>query len=365
MSEFKMTKSFAAETDRQLTRVRFSPTEALLASGSFDGTVRWWLPTTEENQWQEQPPLTGHQGWVTAILFSRDGQTLFSADSWGTVRCWQRTETGWEQKWSQSEAHDGWILQMVIHPQGFNLSSCGRDGFLRTWNTKDGTMLTERDHRPLLPANSPHVERVAVQSLAVHPVSGSLVSGDQFGTIRVWEGDQHAPARTFDASELFLEHRLQQVGGVRQLAFSVDGQRLAAAGTRPKNGGNVQGVPIVLLFDWNSGEKQTTLELGTTSDVYVTDLLFHRQGWLVMTTSGNPGTGQVVGMGPDDKTPRFREKNLANCHSLTLDPEQQHLAVISTNKKSNGNGRRLNDQGEYPGNYSHLTIFRMEENGSS
>ena len=137
------------------------------------------------------------------------------------------------------------------------------------------------------------------------------------------------------------------------------------AGTRPKNGGNVQGVPLVLLFDWKTGERSAALELGATSDVYVTDLEFHPDGFLLATTSGNPGTGQFICMTPGEEKPFLIDKSLANCHAFSWLIDRKQIAVTSTNKNSNGNGRRLDDDGNYPGNHSQVTLFEIQQDSPS
>jgi WD40 repeat protein len=64
--------------------VAFSPDGSLLASASYDETVRLWNPSTG----QEVQELEGHTGWVNAVAFSPDGSLLASASSDQTVRLW-------------------------------------------------------------------------------------------------------------------------------------------------------------------------------------------------------------------------------------------------------------------------------------
>ena len=200
----------------------------------------------------------------------------------------------------------------------------------------------------------------AVETFAVafHPKEDALVSADLRGRVRHWDVKTGKRSREFDATVLYKEHRLQDVGGARVLAFDTKGERLFVGGTKPKNGGNVQGVPTILVFNWKTGKLEQTLELGKTSDVYVCAIEYHPDGFLMAALSGNPGTGKLIFQRPDEKTPFYTTSKYRNCHSLTLHPDRRQFAVTSTNNGSNGNGRRLKN-GEYLGNHSPVHLLEL------
>lgn len=67
-----------------VTTVAFSPDEKLLASGSYDTTVKLWDLATGI----ELRTLKGHQESVGAVAFSPDGRTIASASGDGIVNLW-------------------------------------------------------------------------------------------------------------------------------------------------------------------------------------------------------------------------------------------------------------------------------------
>ena len=75
--------------------------------------------------------------------------------------------------------------------------------------------------------------------------------------------------------------------------------------------------------------------------------------------SGNPGSGKLFFARAEDKEPFYVTTKMANCHSLAVHPDGRQLAVAGTNTGSNGNGRLLGKNKEYPGNFSPLHLFDL------
>lgn len=340
LAGFKPEKQRTIEARPQVAAVRISPDGRRLAGGGFDGVVRLWDLSAEEPKARQ---LAGHQGWVEGLAMH--GQALYTADSWGCLRAWTLGDQT-KQKWEQKEAHDGWIRQIAVSPGGDSIVTCGRDQTVKKWAATDG--------KPLRSWNAGE----DVYSVTFHP-DGRLFSGDSRGSIRQWADDQDEPARAFDGSVLYTYDRIQDVGGVKSLAVDAAGDVLAAAGAIPSRGATVQGEPTLLLFDLKSGELRRTIKLGATKDCYVHDVQRHPGGFWMAVSCGTPGTGQIVFVGDEDDEPFFRETKVPNCHSISYHPESELLAVSATNKGSNGNGRRLNKEGEYEANSTPVELFQL------
>lgn len=331
--------------DRQMTSLRYSPCGKFLAAGGYDGTLRRFDATNDELP--ALAPLAGHSGWVTAVAFHPDGRRLFSVDSWGRLSAWAYTEAAPPPLWSVEQAHNGWIRGMALSADGATLATCGADQRVCLWSPDDGSL------RRALPAGDD------VYSLAFHP-QGALVAGDLHGTIKQWDVATGASVRQFEARSMYLYDRIQDVGGVRVLAFDRSGATLAAGGAVPKGGGFVQGSPLAHWYDWQTGDLRHTLKFGADSDGFVYDLCEHGDGFWMAVTSGQPGNGKLLFHLPGGEQPFFTAP-MANCHALAVHPGGRRLVVLATNGGSSGNGRRLKDGREYAGNFSPLHVWDLVE----
>src|SRR5713101_8701343 len=80
-----VTATFKGHTEA-LYAVAFSPDGKLIATGSFDKTVRLWNPSGKEIRTLNGP--AGHQNLVLAVAFSRNGQWLASGSSDNSAKIW-------------------------------------------------------------------------------------------------------------------------------------------------------------------------------------------------------------------------------------------------------------------------------------
>jgi WD40 repeat protein len=339
---------------QQVCIVRFSPCGKFLAAGGFDGQVHLWDATADALV--PLPPRTGHNGWVQTLAFHPDRKRLFAADSWGRLCCFSYAEKQVRPLWTVPQAHDGWVRQVAVSPDGKRLATCGRDGAVRLWSVDEGKKQQESN---LSPERRGYGEDVF--SLAFHPDGKALVYGDLKGVIHQWDLMTDKAGRTFDARLLYRYDRIQDVGGVRCLAFDRGGAMLACGGTQPKSGGFVQGTPLILLFDWQTGTLRHTHKIGADNDGFVYDMAFHAAGFVMAVTSGQPGSGKLLFQRPGAAQPFFLSTKMANCHSLAVHPNEKRLIVSATNGGSSGNGRQLGKNKEYPDNWSPLHSWEMSD----
>jgi hypothetical protein len=361
------------QTASQIFHARFTACGTALVAACMDSTVRRWrfvdpppeaaAPAVPDAKPQpkaaakgkavapqdlvELAPIQGFQSWVQTLATHPSASAVYAADAWGRLGAWDALAEGTAPLWCIDHAHEGWIRQLAVSPKGDLLASCGRDQYVRIWDTRDGRKIAELKHAQ------------DVYCLAFSPEGAQVVFGDFSCAIHVADAGLRRIERKLDASPLYLLSRMQEVTGLRVLRFSPDGATLIAAGCKPASGGFVKGTPNALLFDYASGKVGEVTVVGGESEGFFLDLGWHPAGFFAGALSGQPGSGQLVFFKPGEKGPFFADKSVANCQSIALHPGGRFLAVIGTNKGSNGNGRPAKGAPYLPNN-SPIHLYSME-----
>jgi WD40 repeat protein/serine/threonine protein kinase len=192
--------------------VAFSPDGRRLASGSgdTDGTVGE-LKIWDAQTGQEEFTLRGHTMVVFCVAFSPDGKRLASGSRDQTVKLWDVT-TG--QEALTLHGHLSNVRTVMFSPDGRRMISACHDGRIRIWDATPNSDAKDMDALTLRGDGQP------VNSVAFGPADRRLLaSAHQDGTIRLWDAATGKPRATLQAD----------THGVNAVAFSPDGQYLAAA----------------------------------------------------------------------------------------------------------------------------------------
>ncbi|MCO6455259.1 MAG: WD40 repeat domain-containing protein [Pirellulaceae bacterium] len=299
--------------DRPLIACRFDPAGRYVFCGSEDAVVeRFQLADGAKTILSG-----GHDTWVRALAFSKDGAQVVSGGCDGKLTWWE-TAAEAPAPIRSIDAHQGWIRSLDVSPDGTLLASGGNDNLIRLWNLADGTLVRE------LAGHERHVYNVAF-----HPQGQFLLSGDLTGALKQWDFAAGTEVRSFDAKPLHSYNGGQQVdfGGIRALAVSPDGKWLAAGGLhKASNPLGAVHEPLVLLFDWQTQKLERQLIAEGITQGVVWRLRWLADGSLMGLSGGGSG-GFLLFWKPDvDKDyHRFQLPNLAR--DMDLHPDGLQVAT--------------------------------------
>ncbi|KAK4451027.1 hypothetical protein QBC34DRAFT_61486 [Podospora aff. communis PSN243] len=187
---------------RPVTSVAFSPDSKLVASGSYDSTVKIWDAATGECT----QTLEGHSGPVNSVAFSPDSKLVASGSRDKTVKIWDAATGECTQT---LKGHSGPVNSVAFSPDSKLVASGSRDRTVKIWDAATGacTQTLEGHSRP-------------VTSVAFSPDSKLVASGSYDSTVKIWD------AATGECTQTLEGHS----GPVNSVAFSPD-SKLVASGS--------------------------------------------------------------------------------------------------------------------------------------
>jgi WD40 repeat protein len=191
------------EHTKPVRSIAFSPDGKILASASWDKTIKLWDTSTGKNT----ATLRGHADLALRVVFSPDGKTLASADSTGKIKLWD-VSTSKETATLEGHSYAVRILSLAFSPDGETLvSAAAFDTKIRFWNVSKG-----KQERAIDAGTG------AVHQLAFSPDGKTLAFSGPKSTIILWD-------LAHDKKMAVLEGHTDFV---MCLAFSPDGKTLVS-----------------------------------------------------------------------------------------------------------------------------------------
>lgn len=187
---------------QRVSAVAFAPRGGLLASGSWDRSIRLW----DRGEGRSLGALRGHEGAIEALCFSPDGRSLIAGADDGAIRVW---DVGNGRSLHRLQAGERPVTALAVSPDGTSLAAGTGGGEVRLWDLASG-----RDLGPL----AGHDDRIT--GLLFTPDGERLASAALDGRILV---------RRLPDGEPTLRLRLDEAPPTA-LAIDPGGRRLAAAG---------------------------------------------------------------------------------------------------------------------------------------
>ena len=288
----------------------FDPQGRFLFSSSEDYSLqRWNLANGEKVAWE------AHDSWIRGLAFSPDGDTAISAGCDDRLVFWKTTDEK-PSPVKQVVAHKGWVRAVDVQTSSGLVASGGNDHLVKLWSPNGESVRQFEGH-------DSHVYAVCF-----HPTEDVLLSGDLNGMVHQWEVSTGKLIRKIEAKELHSYNKGQQVdyGGVRDIAFSSDGKLLACTGlhkaTNPLGAVNE---PLVLLFDWEKGEKVRTQPADKIKGI----------GWRTkflsdgteVCASGGAGGGYLLFLKPEEEKPFHQLKLKDTIRDMAVHPDGLQVAT--------------------------------------
>ncbi|MEH2271914.1 MAG: tetratricopeptide repeat protein [Nostoc sp.] len=161
-----------SHSDR-VNKVSFSPDGQIIASASYDKTVKLWKPADGTLF----KTLKGHSDQVNSVTFSPDGKIIASGSADKTVKLWKRDGSFIK---TLSDSSDK-ILDVSFSPDGEFLAAGSVDNTVKVWQ-RDGNGEFE-----ILPYQTLKGHRDWVRGVAWSPDANLIASASDDNTIKLWK----------------------------------------------------------------------------------------------------------------------------------------------------------------------------------
>jgi len=230
----------------------WSPSGSVIASGSgWEGAP---IRLRDAASGEVLGELEGHTSWVSDVVFSTDGQRLYSASGDQTIRIW---DVGQQRCLAILRGSGHEVVGLALSPDGAILASACKDGVVAFWSAvpqpqeEMPRLVRLINHAPpvfapdsrvlavsqegtvslldLTASNEPkqvHDLGTTVSAIAYSPDGTLLVSGSEDGTIRVWSCAERRLVRELDDHQEFIGLLRFRADGTRLFSLDANGKAI-------------------------------------------------------------------------------------------------------------------------------------------
>jgi WD40 repeat protein len=260
----------------------------------------------------EPRKLGGHESYVNGLALA--GRKAVSGGYDGRLIWWD-IESGAPIR--KVEAHAKWIRDVAATGDGSLVASVADDMVCRVWDAETGQRRHELNGHA---AQTPHHFPSMLYTCTFSPDGHYLATADKVGHVVVWEVATGRQAASLEVPALYTwdpTQRRHSIGGIRALAFSPDGARLAAGGIgRVGNIDHLEGPARVEVFDWRTAKRIHEFS-GDMPKGIVERLVFLPDGDRLLAVGGaNDGFLLLLDLGK--KAVALQEKAPAHVHDVAL-----------------------------------------------
>jgi WD40 repeat protein len=266
-----------------------------------------------------------HESYVTGLALA--GRWAISGGYDGRLIWWDLV---WGERVRAVEAHGKWIRDVAASPDGATIASVADDMVCCLWDAETGAKRQElRGHESMTPHGFPSM----LYACAFTPDGRHLATADKVGRIVVWDVATGKPLTTLEAPVMYTWDPVQRrhsIGGIRALAFSPRGDRLAVGGIgKIGNIDHLEGPARVEVFDWKKNERTHEFTAEMPKGI-VERIAFHPEGDRLLAVGG-ANDGFLLVLDLKSKSVRGQTKAPAHIHDAEFGDTPETIYTAAHN----------------------------------
>ena len=239
----------------------------------YAGSTRGEIYQIDLTETEPKPvPWQAHLSYVSGLALTAGQLVSVGSDH---QMSWWDPETHLRRR---RQTHPKWIRQVAVTASGKLCATVCDDMSARIWDVKSGDLLhCLSGHAPTTPYALPS----KLYSCAFSPDGAYLATADQLGYVIIWNVEAGKRVATLHGPNFFThDTNGHGYGGIRGIAFSPDGARIAAGGNQAGDTSQIAGSKSLLhIYDWQ--QEKRLVELADGGNFFYERVAYHQdQEWL-------------------------------------------------------------------------------------